>query len=153
MEHRYGVRYLSAIDVYVRSHSGRLAARGRLLDVSISGAFVSTSLPIAPLSSITLEVLSVVESGRRWKPIEAQVIRRTDSGIGIDSATLQSIERALAQYIGPIARVLIKRAAARAQDVGGLCAQLAREVQSDRDRARFLDSCRQLGRRTAESER
>jgi|ERR1700722_2401092 PilZ domain len=84
MEHRYGVRYFSAIDVYVRSHSGRLAARGRLLDVSISGAFISTALPIAPLASITLEVLSVVESGRRWKPIEAQVIRRTDSGIGIE---------------------------------------------------------------------
>lgn len=84
MEHRYGVRYLSAIDVYVRSQSGRLAARGRLLDVSISGAFVSTSVSIAPLTSITLEVISVVQSVRRWKPIEAQVIRRTDSGLGIE---------------------------------------------------------------------
>jgi hypothetical protein len=92
-----------------------------------------------------------VNSGATAKLLALNV--QTDSGIGIDSATLQSIERALAQYIGPIARVLIKRAAARAQDVGGLCAQLAREVQSDRDRARFLDSCRQLGRRTAESER
>ena len=84
MEHRYGVRYPSAIDVYVRSHSGRLAAKGQLLDVSISGAFVSTSLSIAPLSSITLEVISVVHSVRRWKPIEAQVIRRTDGGLGIE---------------------------------------------------------------------
>jgi PilZ domain len=84
MEHRYGVRYPSAIDVYVRSQSGRLAARGRLLDVSISGAFVSTSLSIVPLTSITLEVTSVVHSVRRWKPIEAQVIRRTDSGLGIE---------------------------------------------------------------------
>ena len=84
MEHRYGVRYVAAIDVYVRSHSGRLAARGRLLDVSISGAFVSTSLSIAPLLSITLELISVVHSVRRWKPIEAQVIRRTDRGLGIE---------------------------------------------------------------------
>jgi hypothetical protein len=84
MEHRYGVRYLSAIEVSVRSHSGRVAARGRLLDVSISGAFVATSLSIAPLSSVTLEVTSVVASDRRWKPIEAQVIRRTDHGLGIE---------------------------------------------------------------------
>jgi PilZ domain len=84
MEHRYGVRYPSAIDVFVRSHSGPLAARGRLLDVSISGAFVSTSVSIPPLSSITLEVISVVNSVRRWRPIEAQVIRRTDRGLGIE---------------------------------------------------------------------
>jgi hypothetical protein len=84
MEHRYGVRYRSAIDVYVRNQSGRDAARGRLLDVSISGAFVSTSLSIAPLSSITIEVLSVIAAARRFKPIEAQVIRRTERGLGIE---------------------------------------------------------------------
>ena len=66
---------------------------------------------------------------------------QTDGAIGIDAAALQSIERALAQYIGPIARVLTKRAAARAVDLGGVCAELAREMQSDRDRAQFLDSC------------
>jgi hypothetical protein len=55
-----------------------------LLDVSISGAFVATSLSIVPLTSITLEVTSVVHSVRRWKPIEAQVIRRTDSGLGFE---------------------------------------------------------------------
>jgi hypothetical protein len=64
--------------------------------------------------------------------------------IGIDATALQSVERSLARYIGPIARVLTKRAAARAADVGGLCAQLAHEMQSDRDRAEFLDSCRHL---------
>jgi hypothetical protein len=66
--------------------------------------------------------------------------------ISIDSAALQTIERALALYIGPIARVLTKRAAARAADLGGICAELAREMQSERDRAQFLDSCRHLWR-------
>ena len=84
MEHRYGIRYLSATDVLVRRHSERHAAKGRLLDVSISGAFVATSVRIAPLTSITVEVLSVITSARRLKPIEAQVIRRTDSGLGIE---------------------------------------------------------------------
>ncbi len=69
---------------------------------------------------------------------------QSDRAISLDSGALQGIERALAQYIGPIARVLTKRAAARAADLSGLCAELAREMQSDRDRAQFLDSCRQL---------
>jgi hypothetical protein len=111
MEHRYGVRYLSAIDVYVRTHSGRVAARGRLLDVSISGAFVSTSLSIAPLSSITLEVTSVVNSGRRWKPIEAQVIRRTDKGLGIEWKELTPA--ALSQLVdaGQLAPAVVQHSA------------------------------------------
>lgn len=69
---------------------------------------------------------------------------QTDRAICFDSGTLRSIEHALAQYIGPIARVLTKRAAARAADLDGLCAELAREMQSDRDRAQFLDACRHL---------
>jgi hypothetical protein len=111
MEHRYGARYASAIDVYVKTHSGRLAARGRLLDVSISGAFVSTSLSIAPLSSITLEVISMVNSVRRWKPIEAQVIRRTDSGLGIEWKELTAA--ALSQLVdaGQLAPKVLQRSA------------------------------------------
>jgi hypothetical protein len=64
--------------------------------------------------------------------------------IELDSGALQDIARALARYIGPIAAVLTKRAAARAADLAGLCADLARELQSERDRAQFLDSCRHL---------
>jgi hypothetical protein len=62
----------------------------------------------------------------------------------LDSGALQSIERALAKFIGPIAGVLTKRAATRAADLGGLCTELAREMQSERDRAQFLDTCRHL---------
>jgi hypothetical protein len=69
---------------------------------------------------------------------------QTESATGIDAGALQCVERALAQYIRPIARLLTKRAAARAADVGGLCAELAREMQSDCDRAPFLDPCRHL---------
>jgi hypothetical protein len=111
MEHRYGVRYLSAIDVYVRSHSGRVAARGRVLDVSISGAFVSTSLSIAPLSSITLEVVAAVGATRRCTPIEAQVIRRTDSGLGIEWKELTPA--ALSQLVdaGKLVRAVLQHSA------------------------------------------
>jgi hypothetical protein len=82
-----------------------------LLDVSISGAFVSTSMSIAPLSSITLEVISVVKSVRRWRPIEAHVIRRTDRGFGIEWKELTPA--ALSQLVdgGQLAPVALKLSA------------------------------------------
>jgi len=82
-----------------------------LLDVSISGAFISTSLSIAPLSSITLEVVSMVASPRRWKPIEAQVIRLTDSGLGIEWKDLTPA--ALSQLVdgGQLAPAIVQHSA------------------------------------------
>lgn len=66
--------------------------------------------------------------------------------VRFDSVVLQGIERALAQHIGPIARVLTKRAAVQATDVDALCADLAREMRSAQDREQFLNSCRNLGK-------
>jgi hypothetical protein len=71
---------------------------------------------------------------------------QTKTAIAIDAGVLHGVERALAQYIGPIAHVLTKRAAARASDLSALCAELAREMPSDRDHAAFLDSCRHCTR-------
>jgi TIR domain len=67
---------------------------------------------------------------------------RAGSAMGVDPTALQTIERALAQHVGPIARVLVRRAAAHAADLAGMCAGLAQEVQSDHARAQFLESCR-----------
>lgn len=84
--------------------------------------------------------------------LDAPVVahKRTDESgrvlLRFDTAVLQSIERALAHHIGPIARVLTKRAAARAVDMDGLCSDLAREMRSARDREQFLQSCRSLGK-------
>jgi TIR domain len=69
---------------------------------------------------------------------------RTEPAIQFDAGALRSIERALAEHVGPVSGVLTRRAAARAQDLDGLCAELARELQSDRERAQFLDACRHL---------
>jgi hypothetical protein len=97
--------------------------------------------PHAPHYAKLCEYLRAgVDSGATAKLLARDV--QTDTARGIDSGALQSIERALAQYMGPIARVLTKRAATRAADLGGLCAELAREMPSERDRAQFLDYCR-----------
>src|ERR1700748_3312849 len=113
MEHRYGVRYRSAIDVLVRSRSGRLAAKGQLLNVSISGAFVQTSVVLAPLTSVTLEVSSVMASARPCKPIEAQVIRWTEHGLGVEWKNLTPASLSQLVDSGELAPPTVHRSASR----------------------------------------
>lgn len=55
----------------------------------------------------------------------------------LDSAELARIERLLAGYIGPIARHLVKAAAARVSCVDELVAKMATELESETDRHEF----------------
>jgi hypothetical protein len=46
----------------------------------------------------------------------------------------------LAAFIGPIAKVVVKRAADRCSSVDELYAVVAAEINSDKDRSKFLSS-------------
>jgi len=56
----------------------------------------------------------------------------------LQSADLDSVSRELAAYIGPIAKVVVKRAADRCSSVDELKALVAAEIDSEKDRSRFL---------------
>jgi hypothetical protein len=62
------------------------------------------------------------------------------------AATLQRLESELARYIGPVARLLVQRAALRTADVDALIAQLGTEIKSESERRLFLDASRQAVR-------
>lgn len=55
-----------------------------------------------------------------------------------DPALLQRVERQLAQYLGPVARVTVARAAERAADADQLYAAVAESLRSAADRSAFL---------------
>lgn len=55
-----------------------------------------------------------------------------------DPATLAAAEKRLAQYVGPLARVLIKRAANDSGNVQELYRKLAEHIDSEPERAAFL---------------
>jgi hypothetical protein len=61
---------------------------------------------------------------------------------GIERAILERVGRELAGYIGPIAEIVVKRAAKRCASVTDLCATVAQEIESGADRAEFLASFR-----------
>ena len=63
------------------------------------------------------------------------------TGGAIDPVIVDRLGRQLATYLGPIANVIVKRAAQRCMSPDELCAMVAREIISDVDRAKFLRSC------------
>lgn len=60
----------------------------------------------------------------------------------LDRAVLDRVSRELAIFIGPIAEVVVKRAAKRSTSLADLCGVVAEEIDSSADRAKFLASCR-----------
>jgi PilZ domain len=80
MEHRCGSRYSADIGVYVSARAGTLSSAGRLCDVSISGGFIVTALPIEPLNMISLQFSAGFPIAR----LQAQVIRRTADGVAVE---------------------------------------------------------------------
>ncbi|HET9330323.1 MAG TPA: toll/interleukin-1 receptor domain-containing protein [Steroidobacteraceae bacterium] len=59
------------------------------------------------------------------------------------AAALKRVELELARYIGPVARHLVNRVAARTFGLETLIAQLGAEIESEADRRAFLGACRQ----------
>jgi serine/threonine protein kinase len=56
----------------------------------------------------------------------------------IDAHTLAKAEAALAQYIGAVAKVVVKRAAAKARDPGELYLLIAEEIEDKNERKTFI---------------
>jgi hypothetical protein len=83
MEHRWGHR--QAIDKFVRLklRSG-FGGCGRLRNVSISGAWVTTELPVRPMSYVQLQFVAMQEGRRSVVQVEGQVVRTSPHGFGIE---------------------------------------------------------------------
>jgi hypothetical protein len=57
---------------------------------------------------------------------------------GWDPATLHQVELALASFVGPMAKVLVRKAAREHADLNGLKTQLCDQLGTEQDRQRFL---------------
>jgi serine/threonine protein kinase len=69
-----------------------------------------------------------------WLPPKAA------SGSGLKSLQLEEISRKLAVYIGPVARIIVKRLAEKSADPDFIYREAAKQISSDVDRAAFLRS-------------
>lgn len=89
MEHRLGSRHATDVDVYLRTWGSTVSARGRLRDLSVSGAFISTLLPCRPLLHVTVQIALQGRPRRIAPSFEGQIVRLDQGGIGIEWAELQ----------------------------------------------------------------
>jgi hypothetical protein len=64
------------------------------------------------------------------------------TGTLIPPDTLERVSQQLAAHIGPVAEVLVKRAAKRSASADELIATVAREIEDESDRAKFLRAVR-----------
>ena len=58
--------------------------------------------------------------------------------IRFDAATIAKAESAMAQYLGPLARVVVKRAAVKARDVSELYLMLADQIEDKEEKKAFV---------------
>jgi len=61
---------------------------------------------------------------------------------GYDPAVINDITSQLANYVGPIAKVIVKRASSSSNNLRELCDKVAREIDSENHRKTFLQSVR-----------
>jgi hypothetical protein len=62
--------------------------------------------------------------------------------LSLDVTEIESLERRLAYYVGPVAKYLVKRAASKATNREELTQMLAAEVEAAPARKQFLEACR-----------
>jgi eukaryotic-like serine/threonine-protein kinase len=94
-----------------------------------------------PGETLPLSSLGVVRD-KSPTPVGTRSDTRTPSQIvNFDPLGLERVRQELAQHIGPMAKVLVDRAAKRARSWSELYSALAPEVPAGKDRARFLASC------------
>jgi hypothetical protein len=115
LEPHYG-RLIDHVRVFLGTESAATAATGDARAATATGRFAA---PPAPAATGTVPVL-------------------------IEPGQLRRFELELAGYIGPLARHLVKRAAASAAGPESLIVMLGTEIESEADRSRFLNACRQF---------
>ncbi len=106
-----------------------------LTNLSMNDAMTLETLAIQPESGASNFQQKVGSSGNSaGRPTGGT----TPAAGQFDPAMLDSVSRELAVFIGPIAKVVVKRAASRCSSVDDLYSKVAAEIDSERDRSVFL---------------
>lgn len=82
MEHRWGIRRACKARVTV-SAGGGVSGVGRLRNISMSGAFLETALPLPPFAQLAVAVLREDGSNHRLE-FPAVVVRHAPEGVGLE---------------------------------------------------------------------
>jgi eukaryotic-like serine/threonine-protein kinase len=87
-----------------------------------------------------------LRSERRPMVQQAQPSPKPGARNGWDEATLRAVEHQLATYVGPLARIIVKEAASRTNDLDRLYSLVAASVDNEEERKAFLSRKNELPR-------
>lgn len=106
------------------------------------------ALPAAAVSEETVRVSAIassaVASGTGSSSSSGSQVASLDTSRWRDD-TLKTVERQLAQFLGPLARVMVKKAAERTGDLAELYTMLAMNLDSDDAKHSFLSGRQRVG--------
>ena len=124
--------FQAALIEFDRGGSSEAAAPMRLREQAVSSASLQRSGTPAPgtPAHMSANVESTPPAGMK-----------SDMGVKLwDPAVLENVRKNLAVYVGPMAKVLVSRAARNARNLEDLYRALATEIGSPADREKFLRS-------------
>jgi hypothetical protein len=81
MEHRWGNRV--AVDLPVRLYATGLSGSGILKNLSASGAYIETALPIAPLTTLRVEIPGGLDPRAKGSDAWGFAVRQDIQGVGV----------------------------------------------------------------------
>jgi PilZ domain len=113
VEHRWGRRFSLDIAVRLRRTAGA-AINGRIINTSLSGAFVRTDCHLPPFTHVLLDLDGDAASRGQPQSIEAYVVRASREGVG-----LEWCEFAPPAIVGLIAHASSRRLNCRPKLPGG----------------------------------
>jgi len=135
-----------AIPITLSNIVMRLLAKDRTERFQTAGevltALDSVQVDSAADWAVTMETTFVAPSPVPAKAASASARGSDSSAKRYDAAVLDDISAQLARHIGPIAKVVVKRASSSSNNLRELCDKVAQEIDSEKNRKVFMTSVR-----------
>jgi serine/threonine protein kinase len=107
--------------------------------VAVKGAHSSPAMPVVA-SGVAASGVATLPPSKQVAPAPPVSRATPTASAAYSPETLDRITRKLAAYIGPIAKIVVQRAASRNSNLQDLYKTLAEEIESAKDRKEFLAS-------------
>jgi hypothetical protein len=83
MEHRWGERQSTDVTVRFVKLPGTIGV-GRVLNISMTGAYMATKMPLRLLSVVYLELTTPLLAHKKQRRLAASVVRQDRGGVGLE---------------------------------------------------------------------
>jgi len=151
---------LKKIEVELATHIGPIApvvlraSAKKAYTLSQLAELLGAEIPDAKIREAFVKKIASVDksvpagAASRLADASRQTSQPVSAPPRFDAATLSKAETALAQYIGAVARVVVRRAAAKARDEAELYLLIADEIEDKNEKKTFIRKAMSISGRT-----